>query len=256
MSVGSKIREYRKERGLTLAELAQKIEMTPSYLSGVERDLKKPSLPTLKKISQALNISLTYLMEKADNSNTGEKLRLIREGRGLSADELAEISEIPVDIIRQFEANEKQPNIEQLENLSSALNFTLRFFSQRDDQSYALGIGQRLKELRLQHEMSITDLATKASVSPGLISQIENNLTIPLLDTLEAIAACLGTTADYFLVERRDMESFLMSMGPDVVELLADRNVQAVLGAIRDFNSLEMRHILKYIQFYKSEKGL
>ena len=49
--MGQRIREKRKERGLSLKSLAKAIGKTPSFLSQVERDLAEPSITSLRDIA-------------------------------------------------------------------------------------------------------------------------------------------------------------------------------------------------------------
>lgn len=60
-AVGKRIRYYRLKRGLTQEELAFMIQTSTSYLSNIERGVKKPSLGTLAKISEALGLSIEDL---------------------------------------------------------------------------------------------------------------------------------------------------------------------------------------------------
>lgn len=53
--LGTRIREMRQGKSLTLSELAEKTQLTASYISQVERDLIDPSLTSLRKISKALD---------------------------------------------------------------------------------------------------------------------------------------------------------------------------------------------------------
>jgi len=59
-SIGIKIREVRKHRGITLKEFSQKVGVTASLISQVERGVAAPSISSLKKISDALGISIAY----------------------------------------------------------------------------------------------------------------------------------------------------------------------------------------------------
>ena len=52
--IGFKIRELRKHRGIILKEFSQKVGVTPSLISQVERGVAAPSISTLKMISNAL----------------------------------------------------------------------------------------------------------------------------------------------------------------------------------------------------------
>lgn len=66
--LGDKIRKKRKDKGLSLSQLAQKINRTPSYLSQIERDLAEPSITSLRQIAEALEAPIFYFLldEKRD----------------------------------------------------------------------------------------------------------------------------------------------------------------------------------------------
>ncbi|HZY75610.1 MAG TPA: cupin domain-containing protein [Jatrophihabitantaceae bacterium] len=49
-------------------------------------------------------------------------------------------------------------------------------------------LGDRLRELRLHHGMTLRELASAAEVSPALLSQLENGVTDPSLATLRKLA--------------------------------------------------------------------
>ena len=59
---GSRIREMRKKRGLTLKEVAEATGYTIGHISQIERDLKSPSLVALRKIAACLNCSEVWLI--------------------------------------------------------------------------------------------------------------------------------------------------------------------------------------------------
>ena len=62
-----------------------------------------------------------------------------------------------------------------------------------------MDIGLKLKELRILKGLTQEELADRAELSKGFISQIERNLTSPSIATLMDILQCLGTTtADFF----------------------------------------------------------
>jgi transcriptional regulator with XRE-family HTH domain len=64
--LGAKIRDLRKAKGMTLAELAEKTQLSSSYISQLERDIIDPSLFSLRKISVAMGVPLyTFLGEES-----------------------------------------------------------------------------------------------------------------------------------------------------------------------------------------------
>jgi transcriptional regulator with XRE-family HTH domain len=63
--VGRNIRAYRTEAGLTLEKLAEKAELSWPYLSEIERGRENISLDKLAQLAQALNVTLSKLVENA-----------------------------------------------------------------------------------------------------------------------------------------------------------------------------------------------
>jgi transcriptional regulator with XRE-family HTH domain len=62
-SIGERIKGLRAQQGMTLAELGEKVNLSTSYLSQVERDRTTPSLATLTAIARVLNVGLRYFFE-------------------------------------------------------------------------------------------------------------------------------------------------------------------------------------------------
>ena len=61
--IGTTIYEIRKKKGLTLSELAERANISKSYLSNIERNLNRnPSIQVVKKIAFVLNIDLKILL--------------------------------------------------------------------------------------------------------------------------------------------------------------------------------------------------
>ncbi|PYP90834.1 MAG: hypothetical protein DMG65_10010 [Candidatus Angelobacter sp. Gp1-AA117] len=62
-TLGDRIREVREERGWTLEKLAEKTGLSRSFLSEVENNKATPSAESVLKISNALGVSLDYLLK-------------------------------------------------------------------------------------------------------------------------------------------------------------------------------------------------
>lgn len=58
IEVGEFIRAIRKKRNLTTTQLADQLDLSNGYISLIERNIVSPSLATLKRIAQALNVPL------------------------------------------------------------------------------------------------------------------------------------------------------------------------------------------------------
>ena len=67
-----------------------------------------------------------------------------------------------------------------------------------------IDIGRKIKELRIANGLTQSELASRAELSKGFISQIEANHTSPSISTLEDILQCLGVTVSEFFSDRGD----------------------------------------------------
>jgi transcriptional regulator with XRE-family HTH domain len=61
--LGKKLRALRTARGLTLVQLGEKIGLSASYLSQVERGVTGPSLSRLTGIAEVLDVEVRYFFE-------------------------------------------------------------------------------------------------------------------------------------------------------------------------------------------------
>jgi transcriptional regulator with XRE-family HTH domain len=64
--VGSRIRYYRTSKKLSQEKLSEYSNLHPSYIGQIERGEKTPSIETLYKITQGLDISLSTLLRDID----------------------------------------------------------------------------------------------------------------------------------------------------------------------------------------------
>lgn len=64
--------------------------------------------------------------------------------------------------------------------------------------SISMDIGERIKELRIERGLTQEELADRAELSKGFISQVERNITSPSISTLEDVLIALGTDLSSF----------------------------------------------------------
>ena len=65
-------------------------------------------------------------------------------------------------------------------------------------------LGDKIKELRLQCDLTQEELANRCELSKGYISQLENDLTSPSIATLIDILSALGTSLKDFFSEEEE----------------------------------------------------
>lgn len=69
-----------------------------------------------------------------------------------------------------------------------------------------MDIGKKLKELRLQNDLTLNDLASRSELTKGFLSQVEHNLTTPSIATLEDILEALGSNLSEFFREEEEKQ--------------------------------------------------
>ena len=64
-NLGQDLRVLRKQRGLTLIELASRVDRSVGWLSQVERNLSAPSVDEIASLSKALDVSLESFLGRS-----------------------------------------------------------------------------------------------------------------------------------------------------------------------------------------------
>ena len=70
--LGTKIRERRKEKKYTLEQLAEKLDVSTTFIGQIERAKGIPSLETLVKIANVLEVSTDSLLFGDLNNKSGD----------------------------------------------------------------------------------------------------------------------------------------------------------------------------------------
>ena len=66
VTIGDNIRKYRKKKSLTQKELGDIVKISNTYLSDMEIGRTNPSIKTLKRIAQGLEISYVDLLKDTE----------------------------------------------------------------------------------------------------------------------------------------------------------------------------------------------
>lgn len=81
--IGGHIRDIRSAKGLTQAELAEKIDVSTPFISKIERGVKHPSLETLISIASSLGTTIDVLLlgnQSEDRTIYQKELRDVMRG--------------------------------------------------------------------------------------------------------------------------------------------------------------------------------
>lgn len=66
MTLGARIKEYRRKRGYTQSQMAAKLNMTEANFSSYERNKSVPPSEKLSQIASILNVTTDYLLGHTD----------------------------------------------------------------------------------------------------------------------------------------------------------------------------------------------
>lgn len=139
MSVGERIKKYRKQNGLTQVKLAEKAGISRSYLADVESDRYNPSLTTLMDLALALNITASCLLD--DKEIDFRNLIQLCEENGLSLDFLGELLGIPPKELGSIRSN-KIPDKETMFKIVDHFDCTWDFLIGKTDSPNDIVFGE------------------------------------------------------------------------------------------------------------------
>ncbi|WP_425060205.1 hypothetical protein SCACP_08740 [Sporomusa carbonis] len=85
--IGSRIRELRAERGISAKEIAISLNVTPSFISGIEKGNNKCSLENLERICNVLGITISDFFAQGKPDLEPDLQRLLDAAKRLTPDE-------------------------------------------------------------------------------------------------------------------------------------------------------------------------
>jgi len=105
-SIGDIISSLRKEKGMTQADLAEKMNVTDKAVSKWERNLSCPDVNSIPKLAEILDVSVEELLnaqktETAKNNKTDDIINIALIGVGLAMG----ICVVVTSVLNQIEIN-------------------------------------------------------------------------------------------------------------------------------------------------------
>ena len=79
----TRLRAVREQRGYSQAELATKASLQPAAISHFETGQRSPSFENLRRLSDALDVSVDYLLGRIDEEKHGQGMGAIPRARSL-----------------------------------------------------------------------------------------------------------------------------------------------------------------------------
>lgn len=73
LAFGQKVRVIREKAGLTQREVAKRSGLDVTYISGLERSVRNPSLMSLEKLAKGLGCSMADTCQDLDKLDLGKR---------------------------------------------------------------------------------------------------------------------------------------------------------------------------------------
>ncbi len=122
----------------------------------------------------------------------GDQIRAMREERGYTLQDLARRASLSLSYLSEIERGSKRPSLKTIDKLASALNVSKAQLIEGDVIDTGLSLGDKIRLMRGEKNLSLQDLAVKAGISLSYLSEIERGTVYPALNTLKRIAEGLG----------------------------------------------------------------
>lgn len=103
IDIGSKIKNIRIKKNLSIAQLAKKSDLSPGLISQIERNSVNPSIASLWKLANGLDISIGSLFDEEEKHKTNPIVRKNERKRILTSDSNATYELLSPDLNRKIE---------------------------------------------------------------------------------------------------------------------------------------------------------
>jgi transcriptional regulator with XRE-family HTH domain len=147
-NVGIKIRALRKNHNYSLEELGILADLSPAYISEIERGEKIASFSSLRAITEVFQVPISlFIGNKRKQSIIGEKLRNARKLKMLTQKQLAEKAGVSAAMIAHLESGKVQASLDTIEKISETLGISICYLI-LEQEEVAEMIGAITPEMR------------------------------------------------------------------------------------------------------------
>ena len=77
--IGSRIQEIRNKKGITQDQLSEKVGISSKYLSSIERGKENPTLNTILKLAQSLEVKPDHFFIHLEIEDPGKRKSMIND---------------------------------------------------------------------------------------------------------------------------------------------------------------------------------
>lgn len=132
IKIGDKIRQLRVDKNLSQKEIADKLGIPRSTYANYENNNRLPNTESLNKICNFFNVKMDELIYSKYTPpvdvTIGGKIKLYREKKKITLNQLGETCGISKQTIFNYEKNKTIPSIDKLNKICQALNINIDSF--------------------------------------------------------------------------------------------------------------------------------
>ncbi|MRG28249.1 helix-turn-helix domain-containing protein, partial [Laceyella tengchongensis] len=123
-TTAARVRNARISQNMTIRELAKAAGLSDVAISDIENNKSKPTITTLRQISNVLNqpISLLGCFESLPENTLGQKIKKARLYHGLTKEKFASLLSVDVKSLRSWEKDIRKPLDKHLRVLHRRIN--------------------------------------------------------------------------------------------------------------------------------------
>lgn len=182
--LGRRIKLARKQANISSNQLGNhSCKVDPAYIRQIESGLKLPSIPTLIRICNSLQVSPTYLLENELQIETIDWEELTKQILQISPIFHQMISDILCSLMENLTERNRKKEYHLKENS--------KFLPEE--------LGKRISKVREEMQFSPQQLAINCGITVSFIHQIETGTKLPSLSTFTSLCNELKTSPVYLL---------------------------------------------------------
>ena len=184
--LGDKLRALREERALTLKKMSTACGLSLTYLSEIERGTVCPSLETIKQLAKLFNVPVSMLLKSRQASGLPSKLQYIRKLQNLSQKDLAAKAGVSPGLIAQLELGKVNASLKTLRKLAEALNVSVCYLilDHQEVDEFSAGISPALRSMFKDPKVQavLGSIGTLDEVQLKLIMSLIRTVKNPVID--------------------------------------------------------------------------
>ena len=245
MSIGNNIRNIRKEKGMTLQQIADIMGCSPQLISQYESGKRQPKLETKKKIADALNCQVSDIDESLYINRRipyfSNALEELRTERNLTQKELARELHVKEQNIVNWENGKREPYFHIIERIADYFGTSLLYLYY-GNKKHKKGIDNNDKEAIAQ-EKAIKS-APRFFSKKNIDYPISNEPFLGKAPNFTCASRSNAQTEAYVLFHSLLSEDWIMTQEQEVVAV----QLRDILNTYTELNEIGRKTAVKRIE--------